>query len=249
LVRLGYRYLSLKNASWDEETNIFPDLFRAAIARINPDIDGEDIDRLLADVKLSLDNEDLGKAFYEKMWGTLLKGEPWTGVLVNRRKDGTLYQEETVISPIRDADGRLVNFVAIKLDVTREKELEAQLRQSQKMEAVGRLAGGVAHDFNNMLTVITGYSEFLLKRLSASDPIRSELEAIRQAGERAAGLTRQLLAFSRKQILAPQVLNVNRVVSETDKMLRRLSGRTWAHDGPRFCRTSKADPEQIGRWS
>ena len=164
------------------------------------------------------------RAFYEKMWGTLLKGEPWTGVLVNRRKDGTLYQEETVISPIRDADGRLVNFVAIKLDVTREKELEAQLRQSQKMEAVGRLAGGVAHDFNNMLTVITGYSEFLLKRLSASDPIRSELEAIRQAGERAAGLTRQLLAFSRKQILAPQVLNVNRVVSETDKMLRRLIG-------------------------
>ena len=127
--------------------------------------------------------------------------------------------------PDPDADGRLVNFVAIKLDVTREKELEAQLRQSQKMEAVGRLAGGVAHDFNNMLTVITGYSEFLLKRLSASDPIRSG--APRPSGRRGSGrrgLTRQLLAFSRKQILAPQVLNVNRVVSETDKMLRRLIG-------------------------
>ncbi|MBI1865278.1 MAG: PAS domain S-box protein [Nitrospirae bacterium] len=164
------------------------------------------------------------RAFYERMWGTLLKGEAWTGVLVNRRKDGTLYQEETVISPIRDADGRIANYVAIKLDVTRERELEAQLRQSQKMEAVGRLAGGVAHDFNNMLTVITGYSEFLLKRLSESDPIRSEISAIRQAGERAAGLTRQLLAFSRRQVLAPQVLSLNKVVSEMEKMLGRLIG-------------------------
>ena len=117
-----------------------------------------------------------------------------------------------------------MNFVAIKLDVTREKELEAQLRQSQKMEAVGRLAGGVAHDFNNMLTVITGYSEFLLKRPRPSDPIRSGARGHQAGGGAGGKLTRQLLAFSRKQILAPQVLNVNRVVSETDKMLRRLIG-------------------------
>ena len=107
-------------------------------------------------------------------------------------------------------------------DITERKALEAELRQAQKMESIGRLAGGVAHDFNNLLTVINGYSKLLLGKLSAGDPMRVNLAEIYKAGERAAGLTRQLLAFSRKQILQPRALDLNRVVDEMRPMLERL---------------------------
>jgi PAS domain S-box-containing protein len=109
-------------------------------------------------------------------------------------------------------------------DVTDSRALEEQLRQAQKMEAVGRLAGGIAHDFNNLLTAIMGYTELATERLKPEDPTRMELSEIEKAAQRAADLTRQLLAFSRKQVLQPRVVNLNQVVSDTDKMLRRLIG-------------------------
>jgi PAS domain S-box-containing protein len=112
----------------------------------------------------------------------------------------------------------------IARDITDRRELEDQLRQSQKLEAVGQLAGGVAHDFNNMLTVINGYSDLLLRGLGQDDPMHSKVEEIKKAGERASSLTRQLLAFSRKQVLQPKVLQLRSVVADVDKMLRRLIG-------------------------
>jgi PAS domain S-box-containing protein len=126
--------------------------------------------------------------------------------------------------PLRDGAGAVVGVLGVYRDVTEERRLESQLRQAQKMEAVGRLAGGVAHDFNNLLTAITGFSALALEALSADSPARGPIAEVARAGDRAAGLTRQLLAFSRQQVLAPRVLDPNAVVADLGKMLRRVIG-------------------------
>jgi hypothetical protein len=140
----------------------------------------------------------------------------------HRRKDGTVIEVEITSHPLAFG-GRRANVVLAN-DVTEKKQLEERFRQSQKMEAVGRLAGGVAHDFNNLLTVITGYTDLLLERLKNEDRLRRAVEEISKAGSRGASLTRQLLAFSRRQVLQPKVLDLNAVVANTEKMLRRLIG-------------------------
>jgi signal transduction histidine kinase len=114
--------------------------------------------------------------------------------------------------------------IAIFRDITDQKTLEKQLRQTQKMEAVGQLTGGIAHDFNNLLSVIIGYSEILEQRLAPGDPLHKECLQIKKAGQSAASLTRQLLAFSRQQVLEPRVLDLNATVLNVEKMLRRLIG-------------------------
>ena len=162
------------------------------------------------------------REFYTQLWNTLKSGEAWSGRFINRAKDGRIFVEEATIAPIFDRSGQIVNFVAVKRDVTQETELHEQLHQSQKMDAIGRLAGGVAHDFNNMLMVIVSYAELLANSLPESDPLRSHTAQILRAAQRSASLTRQLLAFSRKQVLAPQVLDCNAIVSETSSMVRRL---------------------------
>ena len=162
--------------------------------------------------------------FYREMWKTISGGATWHGQLVNRRKDGTLYTEEMWISPVRGPYGETASFVCMKRDITLEVDLTRQLHQAQRLEAVGRLAGGVAHDFNNILTVISGNAELALADLPSQDPTAEALREIREASRRAAALTRQLLAFSRKQILQPRVLDLNALVAGTEKMLRRLIG-------------------------
>jgi signal transduction histidine kinase/CheY-like chemotaxis protein len=124
--------------------------------------------------------------------------------------------------------GSVVEVLEIGRDVTENRKLEEQVRQAQKMESVGRLAGGVAHDFNNLLTVITGYSELLLQKIGKESPMHEEVEEIKRAGERAASLTQQLLAFSRKQIIEPKVVHLDHLVAEMHKMLTRLVGEDIA---------------------
>jgi signal transduction histidine kinase len=129
---------------------------------------------------------------------------------------------EVSLSTIETEDG---NFgIAFISDISPRKALEAQLMHAQKMEAVGRLAGGVAHDFNNMLTVIAGYNRMILDELSTMDPLRGYAEEILKAADRAGALTNQLLAFSRRQVMQPRIINLNAVIGQTEKMLRRLIG-------------------------
>ncbi|QJW94675.1 PAS domain S-box protein [Frigoriglobus tundricola] len=171
-----------------------------------------------------LQGKDTDPATVARLREAIRAGEPRTVELLNYRKDGTPFWNELSVSPVRDATGRLTHFVGVQVDVTARRSLEDQFRQAQKMEAVGQLAAGVAHDFNNLLTIINGYSDLLLQGLAADDPARNLVAEILKAGERSAGLTRQLLAFSRQQVLAPRVLDINAVVTDTEKMLRRLIG-------------------------
>jgi two-component system cell cycle sensor histidine kinase/response regulator CckA len=139
------------------------------------------------------------------------------------RKDGSKMWLSANVLAIR-RDGKIVRYEGMNEDITQRKMLEDQLRQAQKMEAVGRLAGGVAHDFNNALAVITGYADLLQVNLSPEDPLRKHAEEVGKAGRRAAALTRQLLGFSRKQVINPVVLDLNATIGELEKMLRRLIG-------------------------
>ncbi|MCG3211899.1 MAG: Sensor histidine kinase RcsC [Anaerolineae bacterium] len=172
---------------------------------------------------------------YQQMWQTILAGKEWRGEFLNKKKNGELYWEAVSISPIKTTDGTITHFLAVKEDITDQKQaeetrarLEEQLRQAQKMESIGRLAGGVAHDFNNLLTVIQGYADLMETAIPAGDPQLKDLEQIRLASERAAALTRQLLAFSRQQVLAPTILDLNDLVANLHKMLGRLIGEDIA---------------------
>ncbi len=179
----------------------------------------------------------------------ILRGEETLrGVEARRlRKDGSTLEVSIWTSPLRSATGEAVGIMAVVVDNTERKRLEEQLRLAQRMEAVGRLAGGVAHDFNNLLTIITGYTDLLLDRMHPGEPLRRQAEEIRKAASRAAALTNQLLAFSRKHVLQPKVVDLNEVVAELERMLRRLIGEdvnlvTWL-DSKGGC--VKADPSQI----
>ncbi len=197
------------------------------IEYVNPaftNITGYSQDEVLGQNPKLLKSGKQDSALYKQLWETILKGQPWHGELINKRKDGTLYTEEMAIAPVRDARGAVAHFVAIQQDVTSRKSLEGQLQQAQKMESIGRLAGGVAHDFNNLLSVIIGYSDVLVGHPGLDLRAQKQIEEIKKAGDRAAGLTRQLLAFSRQQVLELKVLKINSIIVETEKMLKRLIG-------------------------
>jgi PAS domain S-box-containing protein len=161
---------------------------------------------------------------YRQLWTTITSGGVWQGEFHNRKKNGELFWENATIAPVRDVNNVISHYVAVKEDITGRKKLEEQLRQSQKLEAAGQLAGGVAHDFNNMLGVIIGYAQMTLQKVALHDPVRKNLEEILKAGLRSSDITRQLLAFARKQTIEPKILDLNDMVEGMLKMLRRLIG-------------------------
>ncbi len=178
---------------------------RAEIAGKNPRI-------------LKSGNQD--RAFYEEMWSRLTKGEVWTGHIVNKRKDGSEFEEEASISPIKDARGRITNYVGVKRDVTHEVELESQLRQAQKMEAIGTLAGGIAHDFNNLLQAMLGYALLAKRRTAEDKQVSASLQQVIEAGNRATELVSQILAFSRRTERRFLPVQMDAIVREAVKLLR-----------------------------
>ncbi|MEI8255097.1 MAG: PAS domain S-box protein [Deltaproteobacteria bacterium] len=191
---------------------------------------------------------------YARLWRTLLAKQVVQGEIINRARDGRLLHVESSVNPILDDDDAIIGFLTIHRDITQRKRDEEerarlvdQLRSSQKMEAIGSLAGGVAHDFNNLLSVILTYTTFAIEEGAASDSARDDLMQVQAAAERAAALTRQLLAFSRKQILQPVVLSLNQIVTGIDKMLRRILGEDidLVHVLPPDLGLVRADPGQI----
>jgi len=171
-----------------------------------------------------LKSGEQGPETYQEMWRTILAGNVYRSILVNRKKNGELYYVEESICPVRDSGGQITHFIANGRDLTERLHLEAQLLQSQKMDAIGNLAGGVAHDFNNLLTIITSYAELALDLVPPESPLESKIQEILLAARRAAELTRQLLAFSRKQPQSLRVADLNQVIARIATTLPRLIG-------------------------
>lgn len=232
-----------------EETIVITDP-SGNIEYVNPAferITGFTRDEVLGQNSRILKSGEHDESFYRNLWLTITHGRVWKGRLVNRRKDGTLYSEDATISPVRDPTGRIVNFVAVKRDVTEQLALQQQLMQAQKMEAVGTLAGGIAHDFNNLLQVTLGYSELLLADKSEDDSHYADLQKIHQAARSGAELVQRLLTFSKKVEFKPVPLDINRQIERVERLLRRTIPRMidirleLSPDVERV----KADPAQI----
>ena len=162
------------------------------------------------------------QSFHDSLWSDLQMGKTWSGRQTRQRKDGALIEVETTIAPVRDTSGTIIHYVGVERDITQQLQLESQLRQAQKMEAIGTLAGGVAHDFNNILTVIMGLANLMQMSVGPDDRLRRHIDQIVLSSERAAELTRSLLAFSRKQQIDVKPHDVNAVVASTAKLLKRL---------------------------
>ncbi len=185
--------------------------------------------------------------FYKDLWDQISSGKTWVGTFINKRKNGVLFYEDAVIFPIKDKKGKIINYAAVKRDITSEKELQGLLQQAQKLEAIGQLTGGIAHDFNNILSVINGYSELALMITDPSNPLYKYNSEISKAGRKAVDLVRRLLAFSRKQIIEVKTLSINDLVIGLEKMLRRLMGEDITINLVLSdeCNNIKADPGQI----
>jgi PAS domain S-box-containing protein len=217
---------------------------------VNPrftEVLGYDLREMLGKNIRLLKTEDPAGPSFETIWQTVSAGRIWRGEFRSARKNGEVFQQSVSLSPIKNDRGEITNTVALMEDISEQRALEEQLRQSQKMEAVGLLTGGIAHDFNNILYAITGYGSLVLMKMAQDNPLRHHVDEILSAANRAAKLTQSLLAFSRKQVVKPQPVNVNELINRMEKMLLRLirediEFRTILHPAPL---TVFIDPGQL----
>jgi PAS domain S-box-containing protein len=193
------------------------------IEYVNPEfetISGYTGGELLGQNPRMLNSGSSAQANFAELWTSIAKGNAWRGRLANRKKDGALLHLESTISPVRNAEGTIVNYLALMRDVTKELLLEKQLIQAQKMEAIGTLAGGIAHDFNNMIFAITGYTELALEELPKGSQVESDLQRVLHASTRAGDMVKQILTFSRQGQLERKPLDLSPIIKEGLKFLR-----------------------------
>jgi len=185
--------------------------------------------------------------FYHEMWETITSGNTWKGKLINKKKDGSFYTEDTTISPVFDKTGTIINFVAVKRDITDLIRAEKQLQQSQRMEALGTLAGGIAHDFNNILFPIVGHTEILIEDVPEGGSLRHSLDEIYTSALRAKELVRQILSFSRQENNELTLMKIQPIIKEAMKMLRSTipTSIEMTYHLDNDCGLIEADPTQI----
>ena len=161
--------------------------------------------------------------FYYNLWRTIQAGKTWSGVFHNRRRNGELYWDDAKISPIKNTHGEITHYLGVQSDITDKKQIEQQLRRSQKMDALGKLTGGIAHDYNNMLNVILGYTELLEMVIGddAGEKVQGFIKEIQHATERGSTLTKKLLAFSRQESAEPENVNINQLLLDAQNMLEK----------------------------
>jgi len=185
--------------------------------------------------------------FYREMWGALKAGRLWSGRLVNRRKDGTTYTDEQRICPIKGASGEVKYFLALRHDITRERQLEEQLNQSQKMESLGLLAGQISHDFNNLLTIIIGSMELISEDLKPGTVGHKLSTEILRSSRESASLIKQLLVFARRQDATPVLVSLNEPIKELKVLLDNLLGHnvSTAYSLAEDLSKTRIEPEQF----
>lgn len=167
----------------------------------------------------TLKSGKMSDEFYSELWNTILSGEVWSGELINKRKDGTLYNEKMTITPVKDSNGNITHFVAVKEDISKQIELQHRLIQTQKLEGIGTLASGIAHDFNNILGIILGYCTLLERSRKDDERFKENLKTITQAVHRGANLVNQILAFARKSDVEDDIVDLNKSIRELYQML------------------------------
>ena len=196
------------------------------IEYVNPEFTettGYSRDEVLYKRSSVLKSGEMSQEVYKNLWRTILSGKTWVGLFHNRRKNGELYWDSAKVSPIKNAQGKITHFLGVQSDVTNEKQLEEQLRRSQKMDALGKLTGGIAHDYNNMLNVILGYTELMEMFVENGDieKIKEYIKEIQNASDRGARLTKRLLTFSRTQSTEPEIVSLNEVLHNIHDMLSK----------------------------
>ncbi len=240
-VMVFFRDITAQKLALDEQTLLSAALEQSAEVAVITDVDGTIVyvnpafERVTGYARAEVIGQNprllksgrQGAAYYKRMWEALTAGEVFTDTIVNRRKTGEEYVAEVVISPVRDAAGQVARYLGLQRDVTRERELEDQLRQSQKMEAVGQLTGGIAHDFNNLLGVILANSAVLRRDLP---PERGDLvgpvDDLMDAATKGGSMVRKLLAFSRRERLAPAPIDMALALDDVGRTLRRFLPET-----------------------